>query len=227
MTSNPVSWTSPAATSAGGVGWTPSPRPALPLAALARLLAGGLTGLAGALVLGGTFPTLLSIDDNGLEYRQSGWSVEHAGDPTADTLLLGIPLTVGAVGLLAAAALVLASVWRPGLRAVALAVTVGAAALVTAEFWTAGSYLSDALDVAREADLDGFSASRGAGYWLLLAGTVVALLALAALGAAEAAGLRRPAVPPAPAPPPPWAAAAPVAGPPDWATETDTWGGAR
>jgi hypothetical protein len=204
--SHPVSWAPGAAPPQA---WPATPRPSLPLPGLLRLLAGALLGLAGVLVVLGTFPRLVFIGDDVNRYEVSGWQETSAGPATADPMHLGIPLVVAAAVLLVAAGMAIVSLSRGRLRFGALATTVAAAGLITAQFWAIASYVGDITSLADLAG-DFVDTARGAGFWLELTGMVVALLGLALLVAAELAALRKPPVVPQ------WTPAPPVAGPPDW-----------
>jgi hypothetical protein len=150
---------------------------------------GALAVLAGALTAGGTFPALLVIQSRRFEGSTAatttlsgwGWSSDARSDGSGRELLVGIPLTLVAAALLVAGALVLLSAHRPDRRAGALTVLIGAVAAAIAAFWIVNSYVSGSLELYRRADVDGWSLARGAGYWLVLTGTVLALIALAAL----------------------------------------------
>jgi hypothetical protein len=204
--SHPVSWAPGAAPPQA---WPAPPRPSLPLPGLLRLLAGALLGLAGVLVVLGTFPRLVFIGDDVNRYEVSGWHESSAGPATADPMHLGIPLVVAAAFLLVAAGMAIASLAHGRLRFGALATAVAAAGLVTALFWAIASYVGDITSLADLAE--GFvDTSRGAGFWLELAGMVAGLLGLVLLLAAELAALRKSPVLPQ------WTPAPPVAGPPDW-----------
>jgi hypothetical protein len=194
----------------------------LPVVSILGLAAAAFAGVAGGLVLGGCFAELITVTGDGHVYRLSGWTEQVTGSLARDQIRLGTGLAVAAVALLVAAGLIAWSVWRPARRTAAIGLTVGAVALMVAEFWTITSFLSDLESLAGSS---GLHPSRGAGYWLLLTAVVLGCLAVVVV-ALTAIPLRlRPAVPAAPSPQ--WTAPPPVAGPPDWAADPASWGGAR
>ena len=115
-----------------------------------------------------------------------------------------------------AGALLLLSARRPAGRARALTATVGAVAAATGVFWLLSSMLSDWTRFYREIEIDGWSAARGSGYWLVLAGFVFALFALVGVLVAALLDSPRRRARAAAAPPAPYAAG-PYAAPGQWA----------
>jgi hypothetical protein len=189
MSSSNVTWAPGADRAHAAAGWPPPGHAGPSPATLLRWVTGALAVLAGALTAGGTFPALLVIQSRRFERSSAatttlsgwGWSSDARSDGAGRELLVGIPLTLVAAALLVAGALVLLSASRPDRRAGALTVLVGAVAAAVAAFWIVNSYVSGSLELYRTADVDGWSLARGAGYWLVLTGTVLALFALAAL----------------------------------------------
>ncbi|MEU5263181.1 hypothetical protein [Amycolatopsis sp. NPDC021455] len=188
----------------------PQPAPADP-GALFRLLAGILGVLAAALVVAGSFLPQTSFEQvfNGkTESKQtiSAWSRSFDVEPgdeakkfyeNTHVARYGIPLTTGAVVLLAGAGLAFAGARRsagPGLRSGARTALVAGGAGVAAAVWMLGMDVSATLSY--ESDQSGLQShyATGTGFWVLLGGGVVALVALIF---AVLAGRRAPAAAPA------------------------------
>jgi hypothetical protein len=183
---------------------------------LIRLLAGILGVLAAVLVVAGSFLPQTSFEqvvDGKTESSQtiSAWSRSFDVEPGAEAAKFyehthvaryGIPLTAGAVVLLAGAALTFAGARRSvgtGVRTGARTALVAGAAGVTAAVWMLGMDVSATLSYNSEEGTVKSHYATGTGFWLLLGGGVVALatLVLAAL-----AGRRAPATAPAGIPAP-------------------------
>jgi hypothetical protein len=190
------------------------PPPADPGASL-RLFAGILGVLAAVLVLAGSFLPQTSFEqvvDGKTESSQtiSAWSRSFTVEPGAEAKKFyenthvaryGIPLAAGAVVLLAGAGLAFAGARRsagPGVRSGARTALLAGAAGVTAAVWMLGMDVSATLSYESDEGTLKSHYSTGTGFWLLLGGGVVALVAL---GFAVLAG-RRPSVA-APGGPPP------------------------
>jgi hypothetical protein len=252
VTSNNVAWAPGPGPAAAPGGWPPPARPGPDPATLLRVVGGALAVAAGALIAGGTFPALMILrregGDSTTTSRLSGWGWSSELEPETPggrELLFGIPLALVATLLLVAGALVLLSVRRPDRRPRALTATVGAVAAATAVFWVVSSNVADWVRLYEEIDLEGWAVSRASGYWLALAGTMLALLALVGVLVAallESPRRRRapaattPQGPYAPGPyaaqgpwaPPPAAPQAwPAAGPPYGGPAPFTWGETR
>ncbi|MEU4250128.1 hypothetical protein AB0F15_22230 [Amycolatopsis sp. NPDC026612] len=189
------------------------PPPAQPPAdpgALFRLIAGILGVLAAALVIAGSFLPQTSFEqvvDGKTESSQtiSAWSRSFSVEPgdeakkfydNTHVARYGIPLTTAAVVLLAGAGLALAGTRRstgPGVRSGARTALVAGAAGVTAAVWMLGMDVSATLSYESDEGTIRSHYATGAGFWLLLGGGIVALLALVL---AVLAGRRAPAAAP-------------------------------
>ncbi|WP_103342896.1 hypothetical protein [Amycolatopsis sp. CA-126428] len=186
--------------------------------AVFRLLAAILGVLAAVLVITGSFLPQTSFDqvvDGKTESSQtiSAWSRSFAVEPTGEAKKFydnthvaryGIPLTTGAVVLLAGAGLALAGARRsagPGLRSGARTALVAGAAGVTAAVWMLGMDVSSTLSYETDEGTIKSHYATGLGFWVLIGGGVIALLALVA---AALAGRRAPAAAPAGPPPGPY-----------------------
>jgi hypothetical protein len=188
--------------------------PAAEPGALGRLLAGVLGVFAAVLVIAGSFlPTWAYQESSAGKVRSSqsisAWTrmfgiepdaTERAFYDTNHVAHYGIPLTVASLVLLAGAVLVFTRARAAG-RVVLVA---GGAGVVTA-VWMLGMDVSATLSYDRQTSLTNFHYTSGTGFWVLLAGGVVALITL---GLALLSGRPRPAgiagAPPFghPAPPP-------------------------
>ncbi|MEU0534212.1 hypothetical protein [Amycolatopsis tolypomycina] len=189
------------------------PPPAQPPAdpgAVFRLFAGILGVLAAALVIAGSFLPQTSFEQvvNGkTESSQtiSAWSRSFAVEPSEEAKKFyeqthvaryGIPLTAGAVVLLAGAGLAFAGARRsagPGVRAGARTALVAGAAGVTAAVWMLGMDVSATLSYETDEGTIKSHYTTGIGFWLLVGGGIVALMALVS---AVLAGRRAPAAAP-------------------------------
>ncbi|KDN19989.1 hypothetical protein [Amycolatopsis rifamycinica] len=195
----------------------PTPPPADP-GALFRLFAGILGVLAAALVIAGSFLPQTSFEQvvNGkTESSQtiSAWSRSFAVEPGEEAKKFydqthvaryGIPLTAASVVLLAGAGLAFAGARRsagPGVRSGARTALVAGAAGVTAAVWMLGMDVSATLSYETDEGTIKSHYTTGIGFWLLVGGGVVALLALVS---AALAGRREPAAAPAGPPPGPY-----------------------
>jgi len=158
--------------------WGPPHRKTFQPAVL-RLVAAVLSGLAGALLVGGTFPALLTVEYDTGTYELFAWGPEDAGESNGYALRLGIPLALAAAGLLIATVLTASSVWGPRARRAGLVVTLGAVSFAVAQVWVVASYVIDSVREAAGNDLA--QASQGAGYWLLMAGALFSVLSAVCL----------------------------------------------
>ncbi|MDQ7802246.1 hypothetical protein Q5425_00780 [Amycolatopsis sp. A133] len=196
------------------------PPPAQPPAdpgAVFRLFAGILGVLAAVLVIAGSFLPQTSFEQvvNGkTEGSQtiSAWSRSFAVEPGEEAKKFyeqthvaryGIPLTAGAVVLLAGAGLAFAGARRsagPGLRSGARTALVAGAAGVTAAVWMLGMDVSATLSYESDEGTVKSHYATGIGFWLLVGGGIVALLALvsAALAGREARAAAPAGPPPGP-----------------------------
>ncbi|WP_086853970.1 hypothetical protein, partial [Amycolatopsis kentuckyensis] len=116
----------------------------------------------------------------------------------------GIPLTAGAVVLLAGAGLAFAGVRRsagPGVRSSARTALVAGAAGVTAAVWMLGMDVSATMSYESDEGTIKSHYTTGLGFWLLLGGGLIALMALVL---AALPGRRVPAAAPAGPPPGPY-----------------------
>ncbi|HET6704570.1 hypothetical protein [Amycolatopsis sp.] len=193
------------------------PPPAQPPAdpgAVFRLFAGILGVLAAALVIAGSFlpqTTFEQVVNGKTESSQtiSAWSRSFAVEPSeeakkfyAETHVAryGIPLTAGAVVLLAGAGLAFAGARRsagPGVRAGARTALVAGAAGVTAAVWMLGMDVSATLSYESDEGTIKSHYTTGIGFWLLVGGGIVALMALvSAVFAGRQAAVATPAGPP-------------------------------
>ncbi|MEV6827831.1 hypothetical protein [Amycolatopsis sp. NPDC051102] len=197
----------------------PTPPPAQPSAdpgAFLRLFAGILGVLAAVLVIAGSFLPQTSFEqvvDGKTESSQtiSAWSRSFTVEPEAEAKKFyeqthvaryGIPLSAGAVVLLAGAGLAFAGARRsagPGLRSGARTALVAGAAGVTAAVWMLGMDVSATLSYETDEGTVKSHYATGTGFWLLLGGGVVALVTLVF---AVLAGRRAPATAVAGGPPP-------------------------
>lgn len=190
--------------------------PAADPGALLRLFAAILGVVAALLVIAGSFLPQTSFDqvvDGKTESSQtiSAWSRTFTTEPTGEAKKFydqthvaryGIPLTAGAVVLLAGAGLALAGARRtagPGLRSGARTALVAGGAGITAAVWMLGMDVSATLSYETDDGTVKSHYATGIGFWLLLGGGVVALVTL---GLAVLAGRRAPAAV-APGGPPP------------------------
>ncbi|QKV79330.1 hypothetical protein [Amycolatopsis sp. Hca4] len=193
----------------------PTPPPADP-GAVFRLFAAILGVLAAALVIVGSFLPQTSFEqvvDDKTESSQtvSAWSRSFAVEPTGEAKKFydqthvaryGIPLTAASVVLLAGAGLALAGARRsagPGLRSGARTALIAGAAGVTAAVWMLGIDVSATLTYETDEGTVKSHYTTGIGFWLLVGGGIVALLALVS---AALAGRQAPAAPAAAGPPP-------------------------
>ena len=187
--SNAVSWNDVPAPGALG-NWSPTLRTTPQLPAVLRLFAAALGVLAGAFLVGSTFPALVSVTygDRGagdVRYQFSGWSTDWEGAaPREYDLVIGLPLVVAAGVLLVAAGLVAASEWLPRSRGPALVVTLAAVSYAVGQVWVGGSYVSDMIPDSSDPD-SYLQAARGPGYWLLQAAVLSAVLFAACLVASQ------------------------------------------
>jgi hypothetical protein len=192
----------------------PTPPPSRPPAdpgAFFRLLAGILGVLAAVVVIAGSFLPQTSFDqvvDGKIESSQtiSAWSRSFPVEPGPDekkyydrthVARYGIPLTAGALVLLAGAGLALAGTRRsagPGVRSAARTALVAGGAGVTAAVWMLGMDVSSALSYETDDASIKTHYATGTGFWLLLGGGVLALLTLVS---AVLAGRRPPVAAPA------------------------------
>lgn len=193
----------------------PTPPPADP-GAVFRLFAGILGVLAAALVIAGSFLPQTSFEqvvDGKTDSSQtiSAWSRSFAVEPTGEAKKFydnthvaryGIPLTAGAVVLLAGAGLAFAGARRsakPGVRSGARTALVAGAAGVAAAVWMLGMDVSATLSYETDEGTIKSHYTTGIGFWLLIGGGIVAVLVLVS---AALAG-RQPAATAAPAGAPP------------------------
>ncbi|MDS0139616.1 MULTISPECIES: hypothetical protein [unclassified Amycolatopsis] len=197
------------------------PPPAQPPAdpgAVFRLFAAILGILAAALVITGSFLPQTSFEqvvDGKTESSQtiSAWSRSFAVEPGEEAKKFyeqthvaryGIPLTAASVVLLAGAGLALAGARRsakPGVRSAARTALVAGAAGVTAAVWMLGMDVSATLSYESDEGTVKSHYLTGIGFWLLIGGGIVALLALVS---AALAGRQAPAAAPAGPPPGPY-----------------------
>ncbi|MEV4054218.1 hypothetical protein AB0J55_23745 [Amycolatopsis sp. NPDC049688] len=195
-----------------------APAPPADPGAFFRLLAGILGVLAALLVIAGSFLPQTSFEqvvDGKTESDQtvSAWSRSFAVEPTGEAKKFydqthvaryGIPLTAGAVVLLAGAGLAFAGARRsagPGLRSGARTALVAGAAGVAAAVWMLGMDVSATLTYETEEGTIKSHYATGTGFWILLGGGVVALVTLVF---AVLAGRRAPAAVPGGPPPGPY-----------------------
>jgi hypothetical protein len=193
----------------------PTP-PAADPGAFFRLLAGILGALAAVLVIAGSFLPQTSFEQvvNGeTETSQtiSAWSRSFATEPgeqakkfydQTHVARYGIPLTAAAVVLLAGAGLAFAGVRRsagPGVRSGARTALVAGAAGVTAAVWMLGMDVSATMSYESDEGTIKSHYATGLGFWLLLGGGLIALMALVL---AAVPGRRAPAAPAGPPPGP-------------------------
>jgi hypothetical protein len=172
------------------------PRPPSDAGALFRLLAGIFGALAAILVVVGSFlpqTTFEQIVSGKTESSQtiSAWSRTFGVEPSPDAQKFyesthvahyGIPLTVGAVVLLAGAALAFAALRRsagPGTRSGARTALLVGGAGVAAAVWMLGMDVSATLSYESDDDSIKSHYSTGTGFWLLLGAGVLAVVVLA------------------------------------------------
>jgi hypothetical protein len=184
----------------------PAPPPADP-GAFFRLFAGILGVLAALLVIAGSFLPQTSFEqvvDGKTESSQtiSAWSRSFTVEPGAEAKKFydqthvaryGIPLSAGAVVLLAGAGLAFAGARRsagPGLRSGARTALVAGGAGIAAAVWMLGMDVSATLSYETEDGTIKSHYATGTGFWVLLGGGVVALVTLVF---AVLAGRRAPA----------------------------------
>ncbi|MFF1608391.1 hypothetical protein ACFVYA_11465 [Amycolatopsis sp. NPDC058278] len=198
-------------------GQPPTQPPADP-GAVFRLFAGILGALAAVLVIAGSFLPQTSFEQVAdgkpvSSQKISAWSRTFDVEPdeqakkfyeNTHVARYGIPLSAAAVVLLAGAGLALAGARRsagPGVRAGARTALVAGAAGTTAAVWMLGMDVSATLSY--ESDEGTFTShyTTGIGFWLLIGGGIVALMALVA---AVLAGRRAPGAAPAGPPPGPY-----------------------
>jgi hypothetical protein len=170
-------------------------RPSGDPGALFRLLAGILGALAAVLVLAGSFLPQTSFEQsvNGKSESSltvSAWSRSFDVEPDADAKKFydsthvaryGIPLTAGAVVLLAGAGLAFAGARRSaraGLRSGARTALVAGGAGVAAAVWMLGMDVSATLSYESDEGTIRSHYATGTGFWMLLGGGVLALMAL-------------------------------------------------
>ncbi|MDT8914209.1 hypothetical protein [Amycolatopsis sp. PS_44_ISF1] len=196
----------------------PPPRPAVPVAPvdpvdpgeLARMLSAVLGALSAVLVLTGSFLPIWAYQESSGRRVQASQSVtawtrlfdiepdpaERAYYATTHVAHYGIPLAVACVVLLAGAAGALTRARTMGRGAL-----VAGSAGVVAAVWVIGMEVSATLSYNRPSGLTELHYSSGTGFWVLLAGGIVAL---ATLGAALLSGRRpRPVEPRSDRPGPP------------------------
>ncbi|WP_410610844.1 hypothetical protein [Amycolatopsis sp. lyj-109] len=193
----------------------PAPPPADP-GGFFRLLAGILGALAAVVVIAGSFLPQTSFEqvlDGKTDSSQtiSAWSRSFPVEPSeaakkfydqTHVARYGIPLTAGAVVLLAGAGLAFAAVRRtarPGVRSGARTALVAGAAGVVAAVWMLGMDVSATMSYESDEGTIKSHYSTGTGFWLLLGGGLIALMALVLAALPE----RRAPVA-APAGPPPY-----------------------
>jgi len=183
-----------------------------------RLLAGILGVLAALLVIAGSFLPQTSFEqlvDGKAESSQtiSAWSRSFTVEPGEEAKKFyenthvaryGIPLTAGAAVLLAGAGMAFAGTLRSanrGVRSAARTTLVAGAAGVAAAVWMLGMDVSATLSYNSDEGTVKSHYATGTGFWLLLGGGVIALLALVF---AVLAGRRAPVAAPAGPPPGPY-----------------------
>ncbi|SEP34517.1 hypothetical protein [Amycolatopsis saalfeldensis] len=185
---------------------SPPAAPAAEPGPVARLLAGVLGVFAAVLVITGSFLPVWAYEessDGKIQASQTvtGWTRLFGIEPTAterafyDTSHVahyGIPLTVASVVLLAGAVLVFGRARGAG----RITLVAGGAGVVAA-VWMFGMDVSATLSYNQETNGTKLHYSSGTGFWVLLAGGVVALITL---GLALLSG-RRPRSPGITAPP--------------------------
>lgn len=173
--------------------YAPPPAPTADPNSVLRLLAGILGLLAAALVLAGSFLPQTSFEQivDGKTESQlaiSAWSRSFDVEPSDEAKAFydkthvaryGIPLTAGAVVLLAGAGLAFAGARRSagaGVRSGARTALVAGGAGVTAAVWMLGMDVSATLSYESDEGSVKSHYATGTGFWLLLGGGVVALL---------------------------------------------------
>ncbi|WP_326954905.1 hypothetical protein [Amycolatopsis sp. NBC_01286] len=174
----------------------PSASPSADPGALFRLIAGLFGALAAILVLVGSFlpqTTFEQIVSGKTESSQtiSAWSRSFDIEPSPDAQKFyesthvahyGIPLSVGAVVLLAGAVLALLGVRRsasPGTRTGARTALLVGGAGVAAAVWMLGMDVSATLSYESDDDSIKSHYTTGTGFWLLLGGGALAVVVLA------------------------------------------------
>ncbi|RSD08416.1 hypothetical protein [Amycolatopsis eburnea] len=193
----------------------PPARPAADPGGFRRLLAGMFGAVAAALVVAGSFLPQTSFEqvvDGKSESSQtiSAWTRSFSVEPGEEAKKFyenthvaryGIPLTAGAVVLLAGAGMAFAGRRRsagPGVRDGARTALIAGGAGVAAAVWMLGMDVSATLSYeSGEGSVQSHYAT-GTGFWLLLGGGAVAVVALVF---AALAGRRAAAPAPAPAGP--------------------------
>jgi hypothetical protein len=165
----------------------PPAAPAAEPGAVARLLAGVLGAFAAVLVITGSFLPVWAYEessDGKIQASQTvtGWTRLFGIQPTAtersfyDTSHVahyGIPLTVASVVLLAGAVLVFGRARDAG----RITLVAGGAGVVAA-VWMLGMDVSSTLSYNQETNGTKLHYSSGTGFWVQLAGGVVALITL-------------------------------------------------
>jgi hypothetical protein len=197
------------------------PPPAQPPAdpgAVFRLLAAILGTLAAVLVIAGSFLPQTSFEQvvagkTDSSQTISAWSRSFTVEPSDEAKKFydqthvaryGIPLTTAAVVLLAGAGLAFAGTRRsagPGVRSSSRTALVAGAAGVIAAVWMLGMDVSATLSYESDDGSVKAHYATGLGFWVLIGGGIVALMALVA---AALAGRRAPAAAPAGPPPGPY-----------------------
>jgi hypothetical protein len=190
----------------------PLPVPRRQLVAVVLLVVAAVLAVAGSV---GTLLVTRTVTDTATApttARTTGWTTAtDPPDPTGSVPLLGIPLVVGAVLALVAAALLVAGLRRPGDPTRRRLLGIGACGILVGTIVSIWLKLPAAVSLAAMLAARGNerTVSAGAGAWLLLVAGVVALAAVACL----LAPVRRPALPPG-WPGPPQQGPTPQMGPP-------------
>lgn len=186
MTASPYPYAPPPA---------PPQRPPAGPGALFRLLAGIIGAVAAVLVVAGSFlpqTTFEQLESGKTVSKQTitTWSRSFDVEPSADekkfydqthVARYGIPLSAGAVVLLAGAGLAFAGARRSagaGVRSGARTALVAGGAGVTAAVWMLGMDASSTLSYANEEGTAKSVYTLGVGFWLLVGAGVLALVTL-------------------------------------------------
>lgn len=171
-----------------GIAMPIAPAPAIPKT---RPVAAGAVGLAALLVPVASFLPLYTVsgtpvDDESFVVSLTSWGIDHPEADDVSVPITGPLLVVATVLLLAAAVLCAVTATRsatPGLRRVAGMVTVTGATFLTSGVWAIVAQVVGLAAAIEEPRVDdeakGFAEGPGAGLWLLVAGVVVALVAMA------------------------------------------------
>jgi hypothetical protein len=183
------------------------------LVAVVLLVVGAVLAVAGSVGALRVTRTVTATATVPTTARTTGWTtaIDPPG-PTGSTSLVGIPLVVGAVLALVAAALLVAGVRRPADPTRSRLLGIGACGMLVGTIVSIWLKLPSAVSVAAIIAARGTeqTVSVGVGAWLLLVAGVVALAAVACL----LAPVRRPALPPPGWPGPPQQGPTPRMGPP-------------